>query len=105
LATVADVAPLRGENRILVRYGLRRLSEGRNAGLRALVRSSGLDGKPITAGPIGFILAPRLNAVGRIGHALRGVELLLSQTESEANSIARELEELNRRRQDMDRET
>jgi len=105
LATVADVAPLRGENRILVRYGLRLLSEGGNAGIRALVRSSGLDGKPITAGRIGFILAPRLNAVGRIGHALRGVELLLSQTESEANSIARELEELNRRRQDMDRET
>lgn len=105
LATVADVAPLRGENRILVRYGLRLLSDGNNAGLRALVRSSGLDGKAITAGRVGFILAPRLNAVGRIGHGLRGVELLCAESEHEANSIARELEELNRRRQEMDRDT
>lgn len=105
LATVADVAPLRGENRILVRYGLRLLGEGNNAGLRALVRSSGLDGKAITAGRVGFILAPRLNAVGRIGHGLRGVELLCAESEHEANSIARELEELNRRRQEMDRDT
>src|SRR5690606_25020869 len=66
LATVADVAPLRGENRVFVRYGLRLLAEGGNPGLRALLRSSGLDGKTVTAGRIGFILAPRLNAVGRI---------------------------------------
>ncbi|HEY0969887.1 MAG TPA: single-stranded-DNA-specific exonuclease RecJ [Gemmatimonadales bacterium] len=105
LATVADIAPLRGENRVLVRYGLRLLAETQNHGLRALIRSSGLDGKPLTAGRIGFILAPRLNAVGRLGHAIRGVELLLADDEHTANSIARELEELNRRRQDMDRQT
>src|SRR5690606_28483784 len=57
------------------------------------------------AGRIGFILAPRLNAVGRIGRALRGVELLLAESEGEANAIARELEELNRRRQELDRQT
>jgi single-stranded-DNA-specific exonuclease len=105
LATVADIAPLRGENRVFVRYGLRLLAETRNPGLRALVRSSGLEGKQLTAGRVGFILAPRLNAVGRLGHAMRGVELLMSENEHEALGIARELEELNRKRQEIDRET
>ncbi len=105
VATVADIAPLRGENRIFVRYGLRLLAESGNVGLRALVRSAGLEGKTLTAGRIGYILAPRLNAVGRLGSALRGVELLLAETDAEANAIARELEELNRRRQDLDRQT
>ena len=105
LATVADIAPLRGENRVFVRYGLRLMAETRNAGLRALIRSSGLDGKQLTAGRVGFILAPRLNAVGRLGHAMRGVQLLMSENEHEALTIARELEEMNRRRQEIDRET
>jgi single-stranded-DNA-specific exonuclease len=105
LATVADIAPLRGENRVLVRYGLRMLGETRNVGLRALVRATGLDGKAITAGRVGFILAPRLNAVGRLGYAIRGVELLTSEDEHAANAIARELEELNRERQAIDRAT
>src|SRR5439155_12553511 len=87
------------------RYGLKMLGETKNLGLRALIRSAGLEGKPLTAGRIGYILAPRLNAVGRLGHALRGVELLMAQTEHEANSIARELEELNVRRQEIDRMT
>jgi single-stranded-DNA-specific exonuclease len=104
LATVADVAPLRGENRILVRYGLRLLAESAHPGIRALIRSSGLEGKPLTAGRIGFILAPRLNAVGRIGHAQRGLELLLTDDDNTAFVIARELEELNKQRQDMDRD-
>ena len=105
LATVADVAPLRGENRILVRYGLRLMAETKNTGLRALINASGLEGKELTAGRIGFILAPRLNAVGRIGDAKRGLDLLLTSDESEANSIARDLEEINRTRQGIDRET
>ncbi|MFL5565498.1 MAG: single-stranded-DNA-specific exonuclease RecJ, partial [Gemmatimonadaceae bacterium] len=105
LATVADVAPLRGENRVFVRYGLKMLAETRNIGMRALLRASGLDGKQLTAGRIGFILAPRLNAAGRLGHALRGVELLLTEDEHQANVIARELEELNRRRQEIDHAT
>jgi single-stranded-DNA-specific exonuclease len=105
LATVADVAPLRGENRVLVQRGLRLMKETRNAGLAALIRSSGLEGKPITAGRVGFILAPRLNAAGRIGDAMRGVELLLAADAREANVIARELEELNQRRQEVDRRT
>jgi single-stranded-DNA-specific exonuclease len=105
LATVADVAALRGENRIFVRYGMRMISETENVGLRALLRASGMDGKPLTAGRIGFTLAPRLNAAGRLGHALRGVELLLTESPHEANVIARELEELNQRRQSLDRAT
>ncbi len=105
LATVADVAPLRGENRVFVRYGLKVLAETRNLGLRALIRAAGLDGKPLTAGRIGFVLAPRLNAAGRLGAAIRGVQLLMSESEHEANSIARELEELNYRRQTIDRAT
>ncbi len=105
LATVADVAPLRGENRVLVRYGLRLLQETRNVGLRALIRAAGLEGKAISAGRVGFILAPRLNATGRVDHGMRGVELLLETDEDAALVRARELEELNRERQAIDRRT
>lgn len=103
LGTIADVAPLRGENRILVRYGLKLLADTTHPGLRALMRSSGLDGKPLTAGRVGFVLAPRLNAAGRIGDAKLGLQLLLAETTEQANAIARELEELNRARQELDR--
>ncbi|HEY4132186.1 MAG TPA: single-stranded-DNA-specific exonuclease RecJ [Gemmatimonadaceae bacterium] len=105
LATIADVAPLRGENRVFVRYGLKLLNEAGRPGIRAMIRAAGLEGKSLTAGRVGFILAPRLNAAGRLGSALRGVDLLLSTTDAEANPIARELEELNARRQEMDRST
>jgi single-stranded-DNA-specific exonuclease len=105
LATVADIAPLRGENRVFVRYGLRLMAETRNAGLRALIRAAGLDRKPLTAGRVGYILAPRLNAVGRLDHARRGVELLMAESEADANRLARDFEELNGRRQEIDRQT
>src|SRR6202022_2976588 len=74
-------------------------------GIRALPRAAGLSGKPLTAGRIGFILAPRLNAAGRLGHAIRGVELLLTDNEHEANVIARELGELNKKRPALDHAT
>lgn len=102
LATIADVAPLRGENRVLVRYGLKLMADTAHPGLRALVRAAALDGKALTAGRVGFVLAPRLNAAGRIGDAKLGLALLLATTEAEANPIARELEELNRARQALD---
>jgi single-stranded-DNA-specific exonuclease len=105
LATIADVAKLRGENRVLVRYGLQMLAKTENIGLRAMIRAAGLEGRPITAGRVGFILGPRLNASGRIGSALKGVKLLMTEDEHEANSIARELEELNAQRQELDRAT
>jgi single-stranded-DNA-specific exonuclease len=104
LATVADVAPLRGENRVLVRYGLKLLADSPTPGVRALLRSSGLEGKALTAGRVGFILAPRLNAIGRIDDARRGLELLITDDEDRAFDLAREAEELNRRRQDLDRD-
>ena len=102
LATIADVAPLTGENRILVRYGLRMLSQTENVGLRAMIRAAGLDTKQITAGRVGFILAPRLNAAGRMRSAMLGVELLLCEDVHRANEMARELEELNELRQAED---
>ncbi|MBL8995964.1 MAG: single-stranded-DNA-specific exonuclease RecJ [Gemmatimonadetes bacterium] len=103
LATIADVAPLRGENRVFARLGLRQLQQTTNLGLRALIRAARLDGKPLTAGRVGYTLAPRLNALGRLRHALRGVALLLAESEAVANGIARECEELNEERQAMDR--
>jgi single-stranded-DNA-specific exonuclease len=103
LATIADVAPLRGENRVFVRYGLRRMRESRLPGIRGLLRAAGLENRELNAGRVGFILAPRLNATGRVGSAMRGVELLLTDTESVALGIARELEEQNLHRKDLDR--
>ena len=102
LATIADVAPLTGENRILVRYGLRMLTQTENVGLRAMIRAAGLDTKQITAGRVGFILAPRLNAAGRMKSAMIGVELLLCEDVHRANELARELEQLNEERQAVD---
>lgn len=103
LATVADVAQLRGENRVFVRLGLPMIASSRSVGLRALVRAAGLDGKEITAGRVGYTLAPRLNALGRIGRAIDGVRLLLTEREDEANQLARQCEELNGERQELNR--
>jgi len=103
LATVADLVSLRGENRALVTYGLRALAQSRWPGVRALVEAAGLAGKPLRAGQIGFILAPRLNAVGRIGDAMEGLRLLLADDPAEARPWAEELEAINTRRQDLDR--
>ncbi len=104
LATVADVVPLTGENRILVRHGLKMLADSRWTGLRALVETAGLGGKPLRAGHVGFILAPRLNAAGRIGDANDGLRLLLTENPQEAAALARELETLNARRQALDQQ-
>ena len=101
LATIADVAPLRGENRVFARLGLAQLAASAHPGIRSLLRAARLDGKPLTAGRVGFTLAPRLNALGRLGQAIRGVELLLAEDEATANVIARECEELNAARQEL----
>jgi len=102
LATVADVVPLTGENRILVRHGLKMLASSHWTGLRALVEAAGLSGRPLKAGHVGFILAPRLNAAGRIGDARDGLRLLLTDNPDEAAALARELETTNARRQELD---
>jgi single-stranded-DNA-specific exonuclease len=102
LATVADVVPLVGDNRVMVRHGLKLLNRTRWAGLQALVQQAGLAGKEIRAGHVGYILGPRLNAVGRIDEPMEGLRLLLSDDPAEAAMLARRLEELNGRRQQLD---
>ena len=99
LATVADVVPLTGENRTLVRYGLKVLAASRWRGVRALVDTAGLAGRELRAGQVGYVLAPRLNAAGRIGEAMDGVRLLLSDDDAEARDLARRLEHINEQRQ------
>jgi single-stranded-DNA-specific exonuclease len=102
LATVADVVPLIGENRILVRHGLKLLATTRWEGLRALIRVAGLAERDIRATHLGFVLGPRLNAAGRIGDAADGLRLLLTDDPVEADRLARELDSLNVQRQAMD---
>jgi single-stranded-DNA-specific exonuclease len=102
LATVADVVPLVGDNRIIVRQGLKVLNRTRWAGLRALVQQAGLAGKEIRAGHVGYILGPRLNAVGRIDEPMEGLRLLLTDDPGEAELLARKLETLNNERQQLD---
>lgn len=98
--TIADVMPLRGENRVLVSLGLSRMNHTKNIGLSALMERAGLTGKKVTAGSVSFALAPRINAAGRMGCATRSVELFLTEDRSEAAQIAGELCEVNRLRQE-----
>jgi single-stranded-DNA-specific exonuclease len=98
LATVADCVPLRGENRRLVRAGLRALATTKRPGLRALMRVSRADPSRIDATAIGFRLAPRINAAGRLERADAGLELLLTADEIRAAQIADELDRLNAER-------
>jgi single-stranded-DNA-specific exonuclease len=102
LATIADVVPLTGENRVLARFGLRKLQESRWTGLKALIEVAGLQGRPIRAGHVAFALGPRLNAAGRIGEAMDGLALLLSDDPAEALERARRLETQNAQRQELD---
>ncbi|MGE5654094.1 MAG: single-stranded-DNA-specific exonuclease RecJ [Bacillota bacterium] len=99
MGTVADVVPLVGPNRIMVREGLKRLSHSKSIGLSALLTAAGLEGRPVSAGNIAFGLAPRLNACGRIGHADLAVELILTDDRSRAKELANRLDELNNQRQ------
>lgn len=102
LATVADVVPLVGDNRIIVRHGLRKMADTRWAGLRALLATTNLLGRELRASHMGFIVGPRLNAAGRIGDAMDGLRLLLSDDEAEANALAARLDVLNTERQALD---
>jgi single-stranded-DNA-specific exonuclease len=99
LATVADVVPLLDENRGLVAAGLKRLAVTSNTGLRALMAAARVDPATVDAGAIGFRLAPRINAAGRLGHPATALELLLTEDAKEADRLAGELETLNRDRQ------
>jgi single-stranded-DNA-specific exonuclease len=105
IATVADLVPLVGENRIIVRLGLRILRETRWPGLKALIGAAGLTKRTIRAGQVAFVLGPRINAVGRIGDANDGLSLLLSDDPVEAERLAAQLERQNAERQALDQRT
>lgn len=99
LGTVADVMSLVGENRIIVAAGLRRMAETQNVGLSMLLHESGQQGKRLTASTISFILAPRINAAGRLGHADMAAELFLTDDPRRAQTLAMALCEQNKQRQ------
>src|SRR5437763_3029616 len=102
LATVADVVPLRGENRRLVREGLAAIARTRRAGLRALMKVAQLDPSAVDERSLAFRLAPRINAAGRLARADSALELLLTEDPARAERIADELDLLNRERQDVE---
>jgi single-stranded-DNA-specific exonuclease len=98
LGTIADVTPLQGENRVFVHYGLQELTQTRKPGLQALRQVSGREGKPATGGEVGFQLAPRLNASGRLGSAVASVALLTADDTREALRLAQDLDAVNQQR-------
>jgi single-stranded-DNA-specific exonuclease len=102
LGTVADIAPLIGENRILAKHGLEELNKRERPGLKALMDVGGLSGKEILSGHIGFILGPRINAMGRIGSPQKAIDLLLNKDSVEALVLAKELDAENRARQKIE---
>jgi single-stranded-DNA-specific exonuclease len=104
LATVADLVPLVGENRALVRRGLAELRTGRRPGLRALIAAAGVEPSRLDEGDLAFRLAPRINAAGRLYRADAGVELMLCDDEGRAAEIAAELDRANRERREAERE-
>ena len=101
LGTIADVTPIRNENRVIVKYGLQELEQTLKPGLQALRQVSHRDGKPANAGEVGFQLAPRLNASGRLGSAAQSVALLTSTDLAEATELAKILDETNQKRRVM----
>ena len=104
VGTVADVMPMTGANRAIVSLGLQRLDPPRRLGLASLVRCAGLADKPLTSVSVGYTLAPRINASGRMGRAEVAVELLLTTDPARAEELALELCELNRERQGIESE-
>lgn len=105
LGTIADVVPLRGENRIFAKLGLERICHSTKPGIVALKEVAGLRSKRVESGHVAYILAPRINAAGRLGNAESGVRLLLSTERSEALTIAESLEEDNTMRKKIDEST
>jgi len=102
LATIADVVPLLAENRILAKFGLEQLSRTKLVGLQALLSAVRLTGNRLASYHVGFVLAPRLNAAGRMGHAREAFELLTVSDRSRADELAQYLDRQNRRRQKLE---
>lgn len=104
LGTIADIVPLVGENRSIAKLGLAQLAASTNVGLQALLTVCGLNNRKISSGQVGFVLAPRLNAAGRIKRAAIGVELLTTQDETRARQLALILDGENQERQAIEKE-
>ena len=104
IGTIADVMRMEDENRAIVSLGLEAIDHSDFIGLHALLRESGLAGKPLSSIQIGFVLAPRINAAGRMGRAALAAELLLTNDKNEAERLARELCDLNRERQAVEQD-
>lgn len=102
IGTVADVAPLIGENRVIARLGLDGLANTRNRGLRALLRRAGLHGKPLRASDVGFKIGPRINAAGRLASADTAIRLFAAVDDDQAWAICSELDRLNAERQQIE---
>ncbi len=105
LGTAADIVPLIGENRVFTRFGIRQIARTTKPGLKSLTFVAGLMGKDISTGQVVFILAPRINALGRLGDAGEAVRLLSTRDERAASTIARKLDSENRRRKEIDTQT
>jgi len=102
LGTIADSVPLTGENRIIAKEGLIRLPQTKRLGLRQIIENAGIENKKFNSTYVSFIIAPRLNAPGRMAHAEVSLKLLMSQSVTEAQDLAKELEKLNRERQKVE---
>lgn len=104
VGTVADVMPLTGENRTLVKAGLRQLQQTDRPGLMALLEEVGLAGKPVTAENVSYAIAPRINAAGRMDSAVTALQLVLCEDEDRAAELAHRLTEINVSRQETEQE-
>lgn len=104
LGTIADIAPLTGENRVLCDIGLNKISNTKNLGFKELLKLANLEGKEIDGTKVGFQIAPKINAAGRLEDASKAVRLFLTNDKTEAEQIALGLEECNRKRQEIELE-
>ena len=104
IGTIGDVVPLTGENRVLAGRGLKELSQGSRFGIQAMLDAAGLGGQELTGANVAFILAPRINAAGRVASPQLAARLLLAEDEEEAEGLALQIEDANRRRQQIEGE-
>jgi len=104
IGTIADIVPLVDENRVIAKFGFERIKVTTNIGLRAMLKEIGYKNTDITSGFIGFIIGPRLNAAGRVDDAKKCVKLFITDDETEANIIAKELEKNNQERQEIEKQ-
>ena len=100
IGTITDIMPLLGDNRVFVKAGLEQMSSTRRRGIRALLKATGIGDRPVTSHDVGFVIGPRLNAVGRVDDPRKALDLLLTRADEEAEALAMELERANHDRRD-----